>query len=174
MGCIPSKCPSVLYDIVDTKDTSGLDTFSNKSQITVTGIPSNNIARSLSSGNPFLKPGINITGRIVLASEIWKIAIRDTNRVKYVCELVTTVCIWNELNKEILESAKSEMVISKDDMFIVNPFLLEYIPKTGRTTVAAAAWEVVMTSKFQFEGAMSILNEVCIWNEMNRVFEPKA
>ena len=170
MGCIPSKCPSVLYDTVDTKDTS----FSNKSQIIVTGIPSNNIVHSLSSCNPFLKPGINITGRIILVAEIWKIAIRDTNRVKYVCELVKTVSIWNELNKEILESAKSEMVVSNEDGFILNPFLSEYIPKTGRTELAAAAWEVVMTSESQFEGAMGILKEVSIWNEMNRVSGPKA
>jgi hypothetical protein len=121
-----------------------------------------------------MKSGINITGRIMLSAEIWKIAIRDINRVKYVRELVKTVCIWNELNKEILESAKSEMVVSNDNMFIVKPFLSEYIRKTRRTTVAAAAWEVVMTSEFQFEGAMGILDEVCIWNEMNRVSEPKA
>jgi hypothetical protein len=59
-------------------------------------------------------------------------------------------------------------------MLILNPFLSEYIPKTGRTELAAAAWEVVMTSESKFEGAMGILKEVSIWNEMNRVSGPKA
>jgi hypothetical protein len=38
-------------------------------------------------------------------------------------------------------------------------------------TIAAGVWEVVMSSETPFESSMSILKEVCIWNEMNRVLE---
>jgi hypothetical protein len=163
MGCIPSKCPSVLYDTNE---------YDIKSQKVVTGVPSIQIIQSLTSNNPFLKPEINITGRVILAAEIWKIAMCDKNRVKNVCELMKTVDIWNEVNKDIFDKKISDMDLSLDKVFIVNPFLFEGLPRTGRMTIAAGVWEVVMSSDTPFESAMSILKEVCIWNEMVRVIEP--
>jgi hypothetical protein len=165
MGCIPSKCPSVLYD---TKE------YDIKIQKVVTRVPSIDVVQYLTSKNPFLKPGINITGRIILADEIWKLAMCDKNRVKNVCELMKTVDIWNELNKDNFGKKMSDINFSLNKVFIVNPFLFEGLPRTGRMTIAAGVWEVVMSSDTPFESTMSILKEVCIWNEMNRGLEPNV
>jgi len=129
MGCIPSKCPSVLYDTDDVKDKSDNVNYYEKNT-TVTGIPTINIGGSLTHQNPFLQPGIIITGRIILAAEIWKIAIHDINRVENVCELTKFVCIWSELNKEKFENTKELLEVSVKDMSVLKPFLYKGLPST--------------------------------------------
>lgn len=131
------------------------------------GIPVNNNVVDIRKLNPFRKSGIQITGRIVMAAEIWDIAISSPDRIKYIGALMRKVGIWGELNLDRVADLDSINPIFRGIVTPVNPFLFQGVRSTGRVEIAAGLWELATMSDFAFESTMRILGEVCIWRELN-------